>query len=499
MDVTRSADPTPTPAPDAPEPAQGAPDRWVERVVWLLPALLTLLIVQFRATRAQPWRDELATWSAASRSVDDLLRMVVHIDAVSAPYYLLMHFWTAAFGDSALALRAPSILSMTAAAAVTAVLGRRLFGPRAGLLAGLLFALAPSTSRYGQEGRAYALATLLATLATLLLVRALDRPVWRRWFGYGTCVAALGLAHLVAVTVVAGHLVAVLLAWRRAGDRKALRWLAAVAAGGLVLLPLLWLGHGQQSAQLGWATKPTLRELAELPRGLLQSDAAGGAIVALAALGWATRARWGWLLGLSALLPAALLFLGGLLSPLWVARYLTFTVPLLCVLAGAAIATLRMRAALPIVALVAVLGAPDQSGFRKTHEWPRNAPVDYAAAARVIGDHERTGDAIVYSPRTGWGLLDIATTYHLRERTPRDVLVAQDQTQRASLWATECPQPGQCLSGADRVWVLTWGSKPDPLTGMPAAKADALRAGFRVTRVWHVSGLTVALLTRAGR
>lgn len=498
MDVTRSADPTPTPAPDAPRRLRGAPNRLTEHAVWLLPALLTLLVAQFRATQAQPWRDELATWSAASRSLDDLVRMVVHIDAVSAPYYLLMHFWIAAFGDSVLALRAPSILCMTAAAAVTAILGRRLFGPRAGLLAGLLFALAPSTSRYAQEARAYALATLLATLATLLLVRALDRPGWRRWIGYGTCVAALGLAHLVAVTLVAGHLVAVLLAWR-GGDRKALRWMAAAGAAGLVLLPLLWLGHGQQSTQLGWATKPTVREVTELPGSVLQSHAVGGAIAALAALGWATRARWGPALGLSAVLPAVLLLVGGLVSPLWVPRYLTFTVPLLCVLAGAAIATLRTTAALSIVALVAVLGAPDQSGFRKTHEWPRNARVDYAAAARVIGDHERTGDVIVYSPRTGWGLLDIATAYHLRERAPRDVLLAQNQTGRASLWATECPQPGQCLSGSDRVWVLARGSKRDPLTGMPAAKADALRADFRVSRVWHVSGLTVALLTRAGR
>src|SRR6185312_2573237 len=52
----------------------------------------------------------------------------------------------------------------------------RLAGARAGLVAGLVFALVPSVSRFAQEVRFYALATLVATLATLLLLRALDRP-----------------------------------------------------------------------------------------------------------------------------------------------------------------------------------------------------------------------------------------------------------------------------------------------------------------------------------
>ena len=50
----------------------------------------------------------------------------------------------------------------------------------AGLAAGLVFALVPSVSRFAQEIRFYALAVLIATLATLLLLRALDRPSARR-------------------------------------------------------------------------------------------------------------------------------------------------------------------------------------------------------------------------------------------------------------------------------------------------------------------------------
>ena len=75
---------------------------------------------------------------------------------------------------------------------------RRLANTRAGLLAGLAFALVPSVSRFAQEARSYALEVLVATLATLMLLRALDRPAVHRWAAYGACVAALGYLDPVA-------------------------------------------------------------------------------------------------------------------------------------------------------------------------------------------------------------------------------------------------------------------------------------------------------------
>ena len=108
------------------------------------------------------------------------------------------------------ALRLPSVLAMAGAAGLTAVLGRRLFGAPAGLLAGLLFAVLPGTSRYAQEARPYALVTLFAVLAMVLLVRALDRPGRLRGSFYAAAVAGLGLAHLLALSLLAAHAVVVL-------------------------------------------------------------------------------------------------------------------------------------------------------------------------------------------------------------------------------------------------------------------------------------------------
>ncbi|MET8910725.1 glycosyltransferase family 39 protein [Micromonospora sp. NPDC004551] len=484
--------------------------------VWVVPGLLTLVVTLAGIGHAQPWRDELATWSAATRSVSDLVRLAGTIDAATGPYYLLMHGWTTLFGTSPTALRLPSALAMAGAAALTARLGTELAGPRAGLLAGLLLAVLPSTSRYGQEARPYAPAALLAVLATLLLVGALRRPTWRRWTGYALAVAALGLLHLIALTLLAGHALVVLLVALRgpaaagigpapdpAGSpapvaRTGLlwRWLVAVLLAAVLVAPLVLVARGQRGRQLDWVRLVRVDDLAALPGGLAQSAVVGGLLVGLAALGAARLGRRALLPGATVLLPVLLLFAAGTAVPLWVTRYLFFTVPFACVLAGAALAGVRLAPALAVVTLAGLLGLPDQAALRRTHEWPRTAPVDYAGVARIVADHQQPGDAIVYSPRHSWLFPDLGLAYHLGARRPRDVLVVRDQRQRADLWAAECDHPAECLAGVDRVWLVVTGRRADPLAAVPGAKGDALRGAFTVRQVWPRPGLTVALLTR---
>ncbi|MEW1587806.1 glycosyltransferase family 39 protein [Micromonospora vinacea] len=477
--------------------------------IWLPPALSTLAVTVTGLGSAQLWRDELATWSAATRSPGDLVRLAGTIDAATGPYYLLMHVWTTIVGDSTIALRVPAVLAMTVAAGLLAVLGARLVDRRGGLFAGLLFAVLPGTSRYGQEARPYALATMLAVLATLLLVTALRRPSWARWAGYAAAVAALGLIHLIALTVLAAHALVVLIAWWRgpaaAGvaapehpdaerDRRVWRWLVAVVPVALLAGPLLVKARTQQSRQLNWVHLARLDDLTALPGGVTQSSVVGGLLVGVAALGAARLGRRAVLPVGAVLLPVLLLFAAGTAAPLWVPRYLVFVVPFACLLAGAALAAVAAPAALVVVVLAGLLGLPDQAALRRTHEWPRSAPVDYAGAARVIADGQRPGDAVVYSPRHSWLFLDLGIEYHLGD-PPRDVLVTEDEVRRGDLWAAECPQPAQCLAGTTRVWLVVSGRHAEPLAAVSGAKGDALRTDFTVTQVWQRPGLTVALLT----
>ncbi|MDG4762214.1 glycosyltransferase family 39 protein [Micromonospora sp. WMMD710] len=483
--------------------------RWSRVPVWLPPALLTLAATLTGLGSAQLWRDELATWSAATRSPDDLARLAGTIDAATGPYYLLMHVWLAVVGDSTVALRVPAVVAMAVAAGLLAVLGAWLVDRRTGLVAGLLFAVLPGTSRYGQEARPYALATMLAVLATLLLVAALRRPGWARWAGYAAAVAALGLIHLIALTLLAAHALVVLVAWRRgpagagiapdgsAGGRDRQlwwRWPVTLVPAVLLVGPLLVTARAQRSEQLNWVDLARPDDLSALPGGVAQSSVVGGLLVGVAVLGAARLGRRALLPVSAVLLPVLLLFAAGAVVPLWVPRYLVFVVPFACLLAGAALAAAATPAALAVVVLAGLLGLPDQAALRRTHEWPRNAPVDYAGAARVIADGQRPGDAVVYSPRRSWLFLDLGIEYHLGD-PPRDVLVTEDEARRGDLWAAECPLPAQCLAGTRRVWLVVAGRHAEPLAAVSGAKGDALRSDFTVAQVWQRPGLTVALLT----
>ena len=77
-----------------------------------IPALVTLLVVLVGHDRRALWRDEYATWWAASLSTDQLQLLLSKVDAVFAPFYLFTRAWVALFGDSLTSLRLPSALAI---------------------------------------------------------------------------------------------------------------------------------------------------------------------------------------------------------------------------------------------------------------------------------------------------------------------------------------------------------------------------------------------------
>ncbi|HKB29740.1 MAG TPA: glycosyltransferase family 39 protein, partial [Streptosporangiaceae bacterium] len=143
--------------------------------VWMpiVPALVTLAVTLWRIGAASFWRDEAATLTAARRQLPEMIRMFARVDAVHGAYYLVIWPLAHLFGTSEFVMRLPSAIAMAAAAFGTAVIGRRLGSPQTGLLAGLVFAALPMTSRFGQEARSYAMVTAVAVLASYLLLRGI--------------------------------------------------------------------------------------------------------------------------------------------------------------------------------------------------------------------------------------------------------------------------------------------------------------------------------------
>ena len=160
-----------------------------------------------------------------------MVRMLGHVDAVHALYYLMMWPLAHLFGTSELVMRLPSAIAMAVAAFGVALIGQRLGTWQTGLLAGLVFAALPMTSRYGQEARSYALVTAIAVLSSYLAIRLIDEPV-RRWLvSYAASLAALGAMNIFALLIIPAHGMTLAAAKRQAQAARATRvWAAAVAA-----------------------------------------------------------------------------------------------------------------------------------------------------------------------------------------------------------------------------------------------------------------------------
>lgn len=487
-------------------PVSGADIRGrLTRAAPVLPALAASAAVLFLALTGlggRPlWRDECATWWAAHLPPADLLRLVAHVDAVLLPYYGLLHAYRAAFGDTEAALRLPSALAMAAAAGLTAELGRRLVSPRAGLLAGLVFAAIPAVTRYGQEARPYALAVAATAAATLLLVLAVERPGrWWRWAAYSLSVSAVGAAHLVALTVLAAHAVAVLT--RTGGSRRravVIRFGYALAAGLAPLVPLALRGHAQ-AGQIAWIDAADVAWNL-LPQRLFGTAAIFLTVAGLAAAGMIRLPRDCWALPAWALAPPVFLIAAWPAAHLLYFRYLLFTLPAWALLAGAGLDRLPRPA--PAVApvlravLVAVLigyAVPGQAVVRRIG----TGEPDLRTAARVMLAAGRPGDGIAFGGTGTYGVYTLrkGMAYELRRAVFADVLAAGPIGGDGGYGAAECPDPVACLAGVRRVWLVTSVSGANLLARMSPGAEAALRGSFIEQGRWSATRVRVALLSR---
>jgi mannosyltransferase len=466
--------------------------RALAQLAWLLPTLLMLSVGLIRIGWPALWADELATWGMVTIPWSQTWQLLQHTDATLGAYYALMHVWVSLVGTSDVLLRMPSVLAMAASAGLTARLGTRLASPRVGLLSGLLFAVLPTTSRYGQEARPYALVVFAAVLCSLALVRVLDRPRVGRLLAYALATGLLGLLHAIALLLIPAHALVVL-----AGHRSVFpRWLVAAGLGMLPALPVLYLG-GQQTAQVAWIGAPTSSSLTAYPATLLGSAVGAGMILALAVYAVSTRhptvlyTSW-------AVVPVVGLFAASQLTALWLPRYLLFTTPAWALLAGTALGRTRLVRGITGLALVAAIGVSAQVTVRK----PDGHLQATREAAALISTQMRPGDAIVYSSQDSGATVygtsdrvgrDLVARYIPADRRPADVLQVVPQRTAGRVAAVECTDAPRCLRNRPRIWVQRLGHQSDPLHNLGGTKGAVLGSRYYVSRVWYPTGLTVAL------
>ncbi|MFF5279395.1 hypothetical protein [Streptomyces sp. NPDC000133] len=388
--------------------------------IWLIPLLWTLALGMWGLSRQHSlWRDEAATWQVAQRPTLEIWHMLAQADAVHGLYYLLMHGLFETFGPGTTTLRLPSVLAMAVAAACVTVIGQQLAGTWAGLGAGLSLGLLPAVQFYLQEGRPYALVTAGAAISTLLLVTVFKgRGRTAQWTAYASAVLLCGLLNWLALMILPAH--AATLIWTRARREVWTRWTVASAAATAGALPLI-LFTRSQAKQVSWI--PPLTWHMMIGPAVLLAIGGLGALLDRPRTGRLSAAA----VGLPLLALPQLILIGiSLVQPLFLDRYVLFSLLGLALLIGTALSK-AVRAAtprfprtspwiLPVAVVVAMAALLPQALAKRS---PASRVDDVFGVATDVRRLKEPGDAVLFvpaarrdtklvSPRTFSGLQDIA-------------------------------------------------------------------------------------------
>ena len=239
-------------------------------------AILALIVVYlgvrlWRLTVSCLWFDEIFSVHAAEHDWSSLFFFVSQ-DLIHPPlFYVLLKIWIAIGGESLFWLRLLPVLLSALALVPFIYLCRDLKLKTPVTLLSLAFiAVNGSLIKYAQEVRMYSL---------LLLMSLLSMWLFARYFSRGKSFASLVIVNVLLVYthyfgwLVVGTEVAAILVFQR------IKWLRITAMTGMVLASFVpWLiavwraasGGAELSQNIGWMTRPGLRELRTFALDLIE-------------------------------------------------------------------------------------------------------------------------------------------------------------------------------------------------------------------------------------
>lgn len=234
------------------------------RLLALLLCLIGFGLRVYRLDNKNLWYDEGFSVYMARQSLTALPAETAR-DVHPPLYFAILHGWRALAGESAFALRFPSVVAGTLTLALAYRVLRQHFDARAGLAAMALLAVHRPSIWYSQEVRMYALAMLLAVAALAAMLAYLREGRWRALATYVLlCSAGLHTIYLFVLAPAALGLAGLLALGLQTGTdrrRRVLSWIGANIAVALSLLPWLWFALPYRPERFSEATPVSLLDV----------------------------------------------------------------------------------------------------------------------------------------------------------------------------------------------------------------------------------------------
>ena len=467
---------------------------------FLLLTLLTLAGAWLRLSHLGTkslWLDEGATVTLARMTWPQFVHVWWYGEAsFQGAFFVLMRGWVH-LGQSEAWVRLPAAIFGIASISLIYVVARRLVGVTPALASAAILAFSPTHVYYSQEARSYTMTILLVLVSSWFFARAVETDRERDW----------ALWTIFSVLAVYSHDFASLVLVAQAGSlffrKKPRPWgrlvvyamvILAIAAPGLTYV----LRAPPQGLNFSWMPRPTPKQLLHV--GLFLGGS--GAKFVLTAILWiagvvairrernddaALDSFWRGMLVISwAVVPILLVGLVSLLHPVFVQRYMIFSLPATVMLAGRGMTALPKRhLGVCLVLALCVASIPTVfAGYRKPSE-------DWRSASQVILSSAQSGDAVVIYPF--YAIVGFDYYRQLDPHAPALHLFTQsyygvgdnDQTLLAVLNFTS--------RDFRRVWVMVRREGParDNLQDDSPAVAAKLQSVLGAPETWQFKDITV--------
>lgn len=218
---------------------------WNDWRLWVS-VIVGLGLRRYHLTDNSLWFDEGFSVAFANADVPALLHKTLTVEPHPPTYYLILHYWIAAFGASPSAIRMLSVIFGTATIFLVFNIGATLGDRRLGAVSSFLLAISPFHIQYTTEARMYGLLTFAGALSfwgAALFMRNMARPPALRKASF-ILVIGISLAvasHNIGVLVWAAISTTLLVIWLVDGRPRPALLYGLVLNGIIAILFLCWL------------------------------------------------------------------------------------------------------------------------------------------------------------------------------------------------------------------------------------------------------------------